>query len=503
MGGTFSKSNNEENLPQSSKQVTSAPVTHLKKTVLKKVQEENFLLRKTNSGQVESIPLPDDDYADYLNYAPFVGTIYDSEKNPLGMACLLEDGTLCTAMHVVCDAKALEQGFSFEESYHPLSSLSVLLTKNDAPLIWCKITDLIEDGSSFYGNKLGNYDLAILKLNNPPNKLLSGESEFKGFKLDDFNHWGTPYVSDPKNTVAISGPVLHQNQHEQNIACRYFSKSSNSAGNSSNYDYSATSAHPSTFGFSGMAMVGPVENEMVLYSMNSHRDKIDGYQVGVKISEYLHNKKIYGADQDFLVHRENILLFAEYHALKRVNSDKKAIRTFLNKLKEKSKKYHLDTETDIIPLQYHPLDRSIEFSDDHQYQHISISAWPGKSYFYPFIGNNRQHKVLNALQDSVNTIMLLYCQEQGINPMTLKYRNPVISLGFNIGLASDNKTKLSHVRIEGFPGEPFHIFPVNPADRNEMKNAIVIDADGFLPKEVGNIQYTSPAKTNNNKKAKN
>lgn len=210
----------------------------------------------------------------------YVGTI-EIPGIARGTACLLEGGIILTCLHNVLDYGALDEGraklIDFEKS-----DASVYFVKDDK-IFKYKINAALSTGiNHLRANQLSScFDYAFLELEGNPAADLGG-----GFKSDKTNHLSLASVSDPMQTLAVSGPFIERTEDGILKAYRYFSLSENQAAQGGVYHIAPTGDHPSAPGFSGMAMVPIDRNYSIdtLYAIHSYRDN-QGQQTSAKISE--------------------------------------------------------------------------------------------------------------------------------------------------------------------------------------------------------------------------
>ncbi len=211
----------------------------------------------------------------------YIGTI-EIPGIARGTACLLEDGKVLTCLHNILDYAALDEGrvelIDFERS-----DASVYFVK-DHEIFKYKISAAPVTGiNHLRANQLSSwcFDYAFLETKGDPIGDLGG-----GFKLDKTNHFGSAFVSDPAQTLAISGPFIKRAADGSLKAYRYASLSENQAAEGGFYHITQAGDHPSVPGFSGMGIV-PIDGNYsidTLYAIHSYRDN-KGQQTGAKISE--------------------------------------------------------------------------------------------------------------------------------------------------------------------------------------------------------------------------
>lgn len=211
----------------------------------------------------------------------YIGTI-EIPGIARGTACLLEDGRILTCLHNILDYGALDDGkaelIDFEKS-----DASVYFVKNDE-IFKYKINAAPVTGiNHLRANQLSSwcFDYAFLETGGDPVGDLG-----RGFKLDKTNHFGSAFVSDPAQTLAISGPFIKRAEDGSLKAYRYVSLSENQASEGGLYHITQAGDHPSAPGFSGMGIV-PIDGSYsidTLYAIHSYRDN-QGQQTGAKISE--------------------------------------------------------------------------------------------------------------------------------------------------------------------------------------------------------------------------
>jgi len=112
-----------------------------------------------------------------------------------------------------------------------------------------------------------------------------------GFKPDKTNNFGSAFVTDPMQTLAISGPFVTTTEEGEVKFHRYASLSDNQAAKGGPYHITQAGDHPSAPGFSGMGIV-PIDRSYsidTLYAIHSYRDN-QGQQSGAKVSEIFNLK---------------------------------------------------------------------------------------------------------------------------------------------------------------------------------------------------------------------
>jgi hypothetical protein len=211
----------------------------------------------------------------------YIGTI-EIPGIARGTGCLLEDGRILTCLHNILDYDALDERKA-ELIDFEAHDVSVYFVKDDE-IFKYKINSAPVTGiNHLKASQLSSwcFDYAFLETEGNPVRDLGG-----GFKLDQTNHFGSAFASDPAQTLAISGPFIKMTEDGNLKAYRYVSLSENQAAQSQYYHITQAGDHPSAPGFSGMGMV-PVDSSYsvdTLYAIHSYRDN-QGQQTGAKISE--------------------------------------------------------------------------------------------------------------------------------------------------------------------------------------------------------------------------
>lgn len=213
----------------------------------------------------------------------YIGTI-EIPGIARGTACLLEDGRILTCLHNILDYDKLtsQRAELIDFDAH---DVSVSFVKDDNIYSY-KINSSPINGLNnlkTYGAKAWCFDYAFLETEGNPVRDLGG-----GFKLDQTNHFGLAFASDPAQTLAISGPFVTRTEEGEIKFHRYVSLSENQAAQSQYYHIPQTGNHPSAPGFSGMGMI-PIDRSYsidTLYAIHSYRDN-QNQQSGAKISEIL------------------------------------------------------------------------------------------------------------------------------------------------------------------------------------------------------------------------
>lgn len=199
-----------------------------------------------------------------------------------GTACLLEDGKILTCLHNILDYSALDEGKA-ELIDFDKSDASVYFVRNDEIFKYKINAAPISGINHLRANQLSSwcFDYAFLETEGDPVGDLGG-----GFKLDKTNHFSSAFVSDPAQTLAISGPFIKMAEDGSLKAHRYVSLSENQSAEGGFYHITQAGDHPSAPGFSGMGIV-PIDGSYsidTLYAIHSYRDN-QGQQTGAKISE--------------------------------------------------------------------------------------------------------------------------------------------------------------------------------------------------------------------------
>ena len=211
----------------------------------------------------------------------YIGTI-EIPGIARGTGCLLEDGRILTCLHNILDYDALDERKA-ELIDFEAHDVAVYFVKDDE-IFRYKINSAPVTGiNHLKASQLSSwcFDYAFLETEGNPVRDLGG-----GFKLDQTNHFGSAFASDPAQTLAISGPFIKMTEDGNLKAYRYVSLSENQAAQSQYYHITQAGDHPSAPGFSGMGMV-PVDSSYsvdTLYAIHSYRDN-QGQQTGAKISE--------------------------------------------------------------------------------------------------------------------------------------------------------------------------------------------------------------------------
>lgn len=225
--------------------------------------------------------------------APYVGTIILNDGSR-GTACLLENNTMMTCLHVVLDYAALirSKGASPKLIDFTVPNGIVIFAK-DSRLYQYNIIGVKKSGLENFINSdvsapASSYDYAVLQLDGNPNADLEG-----CFTLDPIDHFATAYASDPRHTLAISGPEIRVNDGG-NIEINHFcSIAENLAAGGGNYHYQQIGNHYAVPGLSGQAILpmdptqGYPFGNSVLYAIHAYFDPRTESRIGVKISDSL------------------------------------------------------------------------------------------------------------------------------------------------------------------------------------------------------------------------
>lgn len=211
----------------------------------------------------------------------YIGTI-EIPGIAKGTACLLEDGKILTCLHNILDYSALDQGRAELIDFRT-HDVSVYFVKDDEIFKYKIHSAPVTGLNHLRANQLSSwcFDYALIETDGNPVSDLGG-----GFKLDQTNHFGSAFVADPSQTLAISGPFITMTEDGKLKAYRYVSLSENQAAQSQYYHITQAGDHPSAPGFSGMGIVSINDGYTVdtLYAVHSYRDD-QGQQTGAKVSE--------------------------------------------------------------------------------------------------------------------------------------------------------------------------------------------------------------------------
>jgi hypothetical protein len=210
----------------------------------------------------------------------YIGTI-EIPGIARGTACLLENGKILTCLHNILDYDALDerraQLIDFKKH-----DVSVYFVKDDH-IYKYRINSAPVTGLNklkALGARAWCFDYALLEAEVNPTHDLGG-----GFKPDKTNHFGSAFVTDPRYTLAVSGPFITTTKEGLKFH-RFASLSENQAAQDGPYHVTQAGDHPSAPGFSGMGIV-PIDRNYpidTLYAIHSYRDN-QGQQSGAKVSE--------------------------------------------------------------------------------------------------------------------------------------------------------------------------------------------------------------------------
>jgi len=208
--------------------------------------------------------------------AVFVATIRAAEAESMG--CLLEDGTLLTTFHSIYDIES-------NTGYFDLKKMRAYFVKGNE-LYSYGIKSIIHDGSAVlkrFEISAITFDYARLELDEDPRKDLGG-----GLKLDTPDYIAMPYVSDPQETLAMSGPIFRQGADGRWHSSRHDSIAENESAKSGYYTFSQMAAHSARPGMSGQAIFPKITTgRRPLYAVHLGYDSHAGVRTGFKVSEYL------------------------------------------------------------------------------------------------------------------------------------------------------------------------------------------------------------------------
>lgn len=211
----------------------------------------------------------------------FVGTL-DIPGIARGTVCLLNNGQVMTCLHVVLDYNELRSG---RLNTHDLNRLGATVTFVDAGKIYeYPVTGVDHSGIDKLrssGTRALSFDFASLTIKGNPTSDLKG-----GLNPDIAHSMGNMMMTDPLETIAISGPMLFQTN--RGVTCeRTVSISENQSAQGSYYSYAQTGSHFGCKSLSGQAVL-PLTKSLnsSLYALHSYHDVINENRTGVKISEY-------------------------------------------------------------------------------------------------------------------------------------------------------------------------------------------------------------------------
>lgn len=443
--------------------------------------------------------------------AAFIGSIQGGEVSAMG--CLLSGDRLLTALHIVMDVETSE--------YKPLELIRVYFVKNDR-LYAYGVQSIIHDGMEAvrnYGRGAITFDYALLQLTGSPTKDLEGFLD-----LDSVDHFGSASVSDPSDTLALSGPVFGQDEAGRLTVLRYASVAENEAAKGGFYMFPQMGHHVTAPGMSGQAVfpLDPHANK-TLYSVHLGVDHAATSRFGFKVCEYLATRRSVLATSTvpmsaMLASTSGVNPFASdmeritRENLRRRGQDKIDINTFLTNLALAIRK------GEELPLQYIPKAlcyRDVRFVDSHQEQHLPIGGRKGKSVFSDVaIGSHPDNVCMNALANCINKLcseyyrhnrvrlINAYCVKQGITKEifdkiqadprawqafthdVIRHFNFIVDLsGFGISFGTRSGAASSYIKIEGFSGTAYHIYPFEFKKAKDID--VIIDAKRLLDSSPG------------------
>ncbi|MBU6339491.1 MAG: hypothetical protein KGQ36_05950 [Rickettsiales bacterium] len=236
------------------------------------------LIAVGNSYSTRQLSLMDSTANDVKHY---IGTI-EIPGIARGTACLLKSGKILTCLHNILDYGALDEGKAQLIDFRD-HDVSVYFVKDDN-IYKYKINSAPVTGLNklkTQGARAWCFDYALLETEGNPVRDLGG-----GFTPDQTDHFGSASVTDPTQTLAISGPFVTRTAEGEIKFHRFASLSNNQAAESGPYHITQGGEHPSAPGFSGMGII-PIDRDYsidTLYAIHSYRDN-QGQQTGAKISE--------------------------------------------------------------------------------------------------------------------------------------------------------------------------------------------------------------------------
>ncbi|MES2204909.1 MAG: hypothetical protein V4496_06785 [Pseudomonadota bacterium] len=442
--------------------------------------------------------------------SPYIGMIDNGFHS--GMGCLLNDGTLLTALHIIYD---LEKG-----EYRPLELITISFLKENK-LYYYKVDDIIHDGTSALRAALpdtpSTYDYARLRLTgNPINDL--GE----GLLVDTKNYFGLT-VSNPKPSMllSVSAPKLERTPSGELVAKRYVSMSKNKSLATGFYTFPVIGKYFRNQGFSGQAIFpfGDARfSRNTLYAVHEGYDK--GEAIGFECSEYdsqvrSSSRAPFGPGVKPYIPFDFI---PEVLTKENIND----IEIFLTLLRNCA-----NTRSSIDPSAIPALLLIDSKCDTHQPQHMKKGIKrQGKTIICPHIAETADHQVMIAL---INTIDLLsrhyYRKSRDVMAKQFSektktnipdktevharhdfYKKLIAAINIIVDLEcciSDRDTRTNNEAtafyIDGFASSKFHIVPVDSRNPGlKTTHSYSVKADDIIKNaklNLGIIDSIAPSST--------
>ncbi|MBT6538362.1 MAG: hypothetical protein HOL58_02620 [Francisellaceae bacterium] len=244
------------------------------------MKKDGLLCRLDNDENIMGGTGVDNSLSEVESRAPYIGLITGIGIKAMG--CLLEDGTLLTTLHTICDIK--------QKKYLNFGDMKVFFVKGKD--VFCySIDSIYHDGMcalNKYGDGAITFDYARVKLSGNPVKDLGGS-----FSIKNSNLFEGLLSSEPLMTIAISSPIFHMDNNGRLASKRIVSVSQNESFNSTCYMFRQSGWHRTIPGFSGQPIFtygAPNEYNSPcpsIYAIHVGRENISDERFGFKISEYL------------------------------------------------------------------------------------------------------------------------------------------------------------------------------------------------------------------------
>lgn len=216
-----------------------------------------------------------------LQAVRFVGTLRSNIG--IGTCFLCQDGKVITPLHVICDIDQLLRDGNVYGNF--ARQIYVDFVGPDSAIYSFKVKKILNHGLALLagpGSMPSGFDFAILELEADATKIIG-----PGLQLDQTNHFGSAFVSDPQATLAISRPYQRATKDGFQID-QYVDVSGNSAASGGCYQFSQSGTHQTSSGDSGKIILSCYKDGSIkVYALNLGISKSTGQQIGLKVENIL------------------------------------------------------------------------------------------------------------------------------------------------------------------------------------------------------------------------
>lgn len=427
-----------------------------------------------------------------LEASRYIGTVYSTIG--VGTGCLLDNGTILTALHTVCDIDTLFKTGDVKNSMARQDNIWVDFIGLDGRLTSIKVRGIQNHGLSILNSSASlpsSFDFALLELEVNPKEIIG-----EGLSFDKKNYFGNASRIDPPVTYAISRGLEHLTA--DGIAnIQYIDASKNIMLETPYYQIVQLSNHQTEFSDSGMGILSynTHSKKFEIYGLNLGIERNSGLQKGIKSQDILLHIAFPKLENLTISTRpfDRYSMFLEPHGFrtKHNNLQAREAQKYLSELKAAFNKSNLSAVS--IPKFLTDITITPTYSS-HQMTHLGMDS--SKTRFFVFTNDTDPHfrAIANIIQKALSQIIKQGDQERFYPAIrrvdsAAQHTKPTkdmtfyVDLGFDVGNCRKCKTDTNWVYVEDAVGGTYHFYPSGIPNRGDTKpreNDVWVDLNHFL-----------------------